>query len=274
MRASLLLIVFFIIFGLFLWSTLSGALFFLSLLAFTVFIIISIYYHDIAVLFFLGARGIRASSSQDDFALASKQESYKLSISQPNLYFYNGTLGRAFVLQNGKTISLVIDKLLLEKLNKDDFSALCFLLLLQTKKGMAKKRSRILFILGFISWLVHSFTGLAVRLIPGKEIKQSFFWLTNYLLQPLLSFLFQVLLGDSYFKKLEQLLSEFTSEFALIKNLGLKLELPTYLKSLPSRKLLELLSIQKSQSYQTILSLECLPHEFDILFTEKGQIRD
>lgn len=274
MRAAFLLIVIFMVFGLFFWASLSGALFFLSLLALLVFLLISVGYYDSALLFFLGARAIRESSGQQNFIQASKQEAYKLSVPIPNLYFYNGNLNRSFVIQRGKTVSLILEKSLLTSLNDEELSAICFLLLLQVKKGLAKKRSLATFILGFNAWMVHSVVAVIVRLIPGKEIKQSFCWLFNFLLQPWLTFLFNNMIGEGYFKKLENFLKEFPVENARIKTLGLKLDLPEHMKSLPSRKLVELMAIQKNQHFQIILSLESLPHEWDMFFRDKGLLSD
>ncbi|MGE3611257.1 MAG: hypothetical protein AB7I27_16815 [Bacteriovoracaceae bacterium] len=260
--------------GLFFYATLSGALFFVALLVLGIFLVISGAYYDSAVLFLLGARGIRASNDNSELSTTSKQVAYNFSLPQPRLYFYNGNLGRAFVLQKGRTISLVLDKELLNSLNKEELFAICFILLIQVKKGLAKKRSRALFFIGMNAWIVHSFTGLIARVLPNKEIKQSLYWFINYLLQPYLMFLSVNLIGMGYFKKLEGLLSHFPQELKKNKLMGLKLNTASFLDSLSSRKLLELMSIQKSQNFQLILSLETLPHEFDYIFREIGLVHD
>ena len=265
MRISLLLILFYSLVGLFLWVTLSGALFLLGAFFYFVLLVISIGYSDTAVLFFLGARELRSSDVQV-FCEASSQEAYKLSVPRPKLYFYNGTLERAFILQNKQNLSLVLSKTLLDTCTQDDLTAICFELLLQVKKGMAPKRTRVMFFLGLISWISHSIVSLFLLLIPMKEFRQASDWFLNYLLHPWLNFLFGLVLSEKYFKKLQTYLQEFPLEREKLIRVGLRLRKADQLYSLPSRKLIELTSVTRSRSFQNILALEFLPHEWDFLF--------
>jgi hypothetical protein len=265
MRISLLLTIFYIFLGLFLWVTLSGALFALSAVIYFVLLVIAIGYSDTAVLFFLGARELRSSDVQIFFE-ASSQEAYKLSVPQPKLYFYNGTLERAFILQNKQNLSLVISKTLIDTCSHDDLAAICFELLLQVKRGMAPKRTRVMFFLGLISWIAHTIVSLFLLLIPMKEFRQASDWFLNYLLHPWLNFLFGMVLSEKYFRKLASHLQDFPIEKEKLKRVGLRLRKADQLHSLPSRKLIELTSVTRSRSFQNILALEFLPHEWDFLF--------
>jgi hypothetical protein len=265
MRISLLLTIFYLFLGLFLWVTLSGALFALAASIYFVLLVIAIGYSDTAVLFFLGARELRSSDVQIFFE-ASSQEAYKLSVPQPKLYFYNGTLERAFILQNKQSLSLVLSKSLLDTCGEDELTAICFELLLQVKKGMAPKRTRVMFFLGLISWIAHTIVSLFLLLIPVKEVRQASDWFLNYLLHPWLSFLFGLILSESYFRKLALHLQDFPLEKEKLKRVGLRLRKADQLYSLPSRKLIELTSVTRSRSFQNILTLEFLPHEWDFLF--------
>lgn len=265
MRISLLLTTFYVFLGLFLWVTISGALLTLSMVIYLVLLVIAIGYSDTAVLFFLGARELRSSYVQIFFE-ASSQEAYKLSVPRPKLYFYNGTLERAFILQNKQNLSLVISKTLIDTCSYDDLAAICFELLLQVKKGMAPKRTRVMFLLGLISWIAHTIVSLFLLLIPMKEFRQASDWFLNYLLHPWLNFLFGLVLSEKYFRKLASHLQDFPLEKEKLKRVGLRLRKADQLHSLPSRKLIELTSVSRSRSFQNILALEFLPHEWDFLF--------
>lgn len=265
MRATLTLFVVFLILAVFLWVTSSGALFVLGMLFWLLLLVITVAYSDVALLYLLGAREVRASDEKIFFEAAA-QEAYKLSLSTPRLYFYNGTLERSFILQKGRTTSLVLSKELLEKCSGPEMKAICFEMLLQVKRGMASKRTKAMFLLGLVTWLTHSVIGVLVSLIPFKEFRKTIYWFLNYLLHPFLSFMFSMILGKRYFKKLERYLADFPLEKELLDQVGLKLRKPFSYYSTPSRKLMELTSINKSKNFQSILALEFLPHEWDYLF--------
>jgi hypothetical protein len=269
MRATLFILLGLSFIGLFLWATLSGALFFFGCLIWLIFIIITIGYADTMVLFLLGAREVRSSDEKEFFEAAS-QEAYKLSVPMPRLYFYNGSLERAFVLQNRDTVSIILNKGLLEKSTPDELRAISFELLLQVKKGMASKRTKSMFLLGFISWILHSIMGMILSVLPFKDIRRAADWFFNYLMNPVLEVLFKFVMGDGYFKKLQVLLAEYPHEKEMLEKVGLKLRKPYSYYSLPSRKLLELSSLYKSRHFQSIMALEFLPHEWDYLFSTSG----
>lgn len=268
MRATLFILLGLSFIGLFLWVTLSGALFLFGVMAWLAIAVITIGYYDTMVLFLLGARELRSSDEKDFFEAAS-QEAYKLAVSMPRLYFYNGSLERAFVLQGRDAISIILNKALLEKSSKDELRAISFELLLQVKKGMARKRTKSMFILGFTSWIIHSFFGVILALIPFQDVKRAADWFINYLLNPILELFFRIMMGEGYFKKLSHLLSEYPGERELLARVGLKLRKPYSYYSIPSRKLLELSSIYKSRHFQSIMALEFLPHEWDYLFVNE-----
>lgn len=268
MRAVLILLISMALLGLFLWIFLSGALLVFASFAFLLLVVISVGYTDTMLLFMLGAREVRSSDEKILFEAAS-QEAYKLGVSQPRVYFYNGLLERAFVFQSGQSISLVLNKSLIQKSTGDELRAICFELLLQTKKGMAKKRTRAMFYLGLIAWLVHALFGLILKLIPARDIKKSAEWFLNYLIYPVLDFLFRIIIGEKYFKKLEHYLTEYPLEKERLDNVGLKLRTPYTYNSLPSRKILEFFSVERSKTFQNILALEFLPHEWDYLFKSR-----
>lgn len=269
MRSTFLLILGLIIIGLFLWVTLSGAFLVLGFVLWLLLIIISTGYPDTMVLYLLGAREVRSSDEKDFFEAAS-HEAYKLAVPMPRLYFYNGSLDRAFVLQNRQSCSIILNKSLLEKFTSSELKAICFELLLQVKKGMAPKRTRSMFLLGILSWVVRSLTRLILAIIPFKDLRKSVDLVLNYFLHPVLDMGFKLILGESYFKKLSLVLSHFPEESELLIRVGLKLKKPLAYYSLPSRKLLEFSSINKSHHFQHIIALEFLPHEWDYLFVNEG----
>lgn len=268
MRATFFLLLSLVFFGLFLWVIFSGALFFLGSLALLILTVITIGYQDTLLLFLLGAREVRSSDEKKFFEAAS-QESYKLAVSMPRLYFYNGSLERAFIFQTRYNNSIVLSKSLLEKASGEELNAICFELLLQVKKGMASKRTRSMFFLGLFAWIIHSISGLFINLIPVKDIRKSANWFLNYLVHPVMDFLFKIIMGEKYFKKLETLLSHYPQEKELLERVGLKLRRPYSYYSLPSRKLLELHSVNRSRHFQNIMALEFLPHEWDYLFKSR-----
>jgi hypothetical protein len=269
MRATFLLLLSFITIGLFLWANLSGASFIMGVLIWLIILIITVGYPDTMVLFLLGAREVRSSDEKDFFSAAS-HEAYKLSVSMPRLYFYNGSLERAFVLQNRQSISIILNKSLLEKCTSSELKAICFELLLQVKKGMASKRTKSMFLLGFFAWMTHALIGLIFYFLPFRDLKKSADWVLNYLLHPVLDLMFKFVMGERYFKKLSGVLSNFPEEREMLYRVGMKLRKPDSYYSLPSRKLMELSAINKSRNFQNITALEFLPHEWDYLFVSEG----
>jgi hypothetical protein len=265
MRITFLLLFLTLLGGLFLWQTFSGALFIVFLLIYLIMLIVTVGYSDTATLFFLGAREVR-SSDEAAFYQAASQEAYKLAVPLPRLYFYNGSLDRAFVLQDKQNISLVLNKSLLEVCHVEELSAICFELLLQVKKKMASKRTKIMFLVGLTSWFAHQLSGLFLLLVPSEAFRRSLNLLLTYLLQPWLSLMFKITMGRKYFRRLENFLHDYHDEEALLKQVGLKISVLPQFSSLPSRKMLELSSIEKSRHFQNILSLEFLPHEWDYIF--------
>lgn len=272
MRVNFILLLATLVLGLFLWVTLSGALLVLACIFLLFLIVITIGYPDKAILFFLGAREVR-SRDEAVFYKTASQEAYKLAVSMPHLYFYNGSVERGFVLQNKNVTSIILAKNLLHTVNEAELHAICFELLLQVKKGMASKRTKVMFLLGTCSWMSHSIVGVFARLIPMREVKEALDWVLNYLLHPLLDFLFRMTLGHGYFRKLMGFIEEYPFEKELLLKLGLKLRAPDDLYSLPSRKLQEFASASRSRHYQNILAMEFLPHEWDFFYGKEGMIR-
>ncbi|MES2528302.1 MAG: hypothetical protein V4598_14540 [Bdellovibrionota bacterium] len=272
MRVNLILLLSTLIFGLFLWVTLSGASLALGFLFLLFLLVITIGYPDKAILFYLGAREVRSRDEALFFKTAS-QEAYKLAVNMPHLYFYNGSVERGFVLQNKNVTSIILSKNLLHTVDESELHAICFELLLQVKKGMASKRTKVMFLLGSCSWISHSLVSLFARLFPLREVKEALDWILNYLLHPLLDFLFSITLGQGYFKKLSSYLGDYPYEKELLLKLGLKLREPESVYSLPSRKLHEFSAVSRSRHYQNILAMEFLPHEWDYFFSKEGLTR-
>ena len=268
MRVTLFLLILNCLLGAILWVTLSGALLIIGFIILLMFIVVSIGYSDTAILFFLGAREVR-SADEADFHAAAVQEAYKLSVPRPRLYYYNGTLERAFVLQNKKSISLVLSKDLIDVCTKDELAAICFELLLQVKKNLAIKRTKVMFLIGMATWLSYGSVELLIKIVPNNDFKQSMNWLMYYLLHPWLDLMFKLTLGEKYFKKLEFLLKDYPNENDLLQKVGSKLKKNNEIYSLSSRKLIEFASANKSRHYQNIITLEHLPQEWDLLFDSK-----
>lgn len=272
MRVTVILLLSALVLGLFLWVTLSGASLVLAALFLLFLVVATLGYPDKSILFFLGAREVR-SRDQAVFFKTASQEAYKLAIPMPHLYFYSGSVDRAFVLQNKNSVSIILAKNLLDSVSESELHAICFELLLQVKKGMASKRTKVMFLLGSCSWICHSFVSIISRLIPVKEAKEALDWILNFFLHPVLDLLFKLTLGQNYFRRLTGFINEYPQEKELLDKLGLKLREPESIYSLPSRKLLEFSSASKSRHFQNILALEFLPHEWDYFFANEGQGR-
>ncbi len=272
MRVTTFIIFITCLLSLLLWVFLSGALYFFGLVVLIFFLIITIGYTDTAILFFMGAREIK-SRDEHQFHASAMQEAYKLAVPLPNLYFYNGALERAFILQSGKSISLIFSKNLLEICTKDELSAICFELLLQARVNMASKRTKVMFVVGLFSWLSHSVLGLLINIIPVKEIRQSLMWFMYYFLQPWVEVIFKATLGEKYFRKLESLMKKYPFENELLMKFGSKLRKRDDIYSLASRKIIEFSSLSKNRHYQNIITLEFLPHEWDLIFDSRMEAR-
>ena len=272
MRVTFLLTLIFVLLLISTWVTLSGIFFILGCLFTFFLLVLTIGYADTAILFYLGAREVR-STDEPAFFKAASQEAYKLAIRMPKLYFYNGTLERGYILESRHSYSIVVNKALLESCRQEELDAICFELLLQVKQGMAGKRTKVMFMLGTMSWLSHSILSLVMRIIPSKEARQAADWFLGFLLHPMMSFLFSLTLGEAYFKKLKGFIAVYPVEDEQIMRLGLKLRKPQTLYSLPSRKMIELSSVTRNTHFQNILALEFLPHEWDSLFMNEERIR-
>lgn len=267
MRINFILFLFCLLFGLFLWVSLSGALLLLGSLFLLLFIVITLGYSDKAVLFFLSAREIK-SNDEPIFHHAAATEAYKLRVPIPSLYFYDGALERAFVLQNRKEISLILSKRLMQTSSAQDLGPICFELLLQAKKGIAPKRTKVMFVIGMISWFFHSVMALILKPFRKREVIEASDMILNYLLHPWLEMMFKISMGQNYFKKLKVFLEDYPHEFSQLKFTAMKWEKPSALYSLPSRKMIELSSVTKNRRFQNMLAIEILPHEWDTLFQE------
>jgi hypothetical protein len=272
MRINFVLLLGFTLVVLFIWTMFSGALLVTAFVLLAFCTVVAMGYPDTTILYILGAREVR-SGDEPLFFEAAAQEAYKLGVPLPHLYFYNGSFERGFVLQNSRTVSLVLSRSLLQHAHPPELSAICFELLLQVKKGMAKKRTKVMFLLGAKSWLVHALARIVTAFIPNKEISLASGWVVNYLLHPWLSFMFKLTMGKRYFKKLQNLLSDFPHEKDLMEQVILKLRKPDEINHLPSKKMMELSSTQRSRHFQNILALELLPHEWDYLPTSQEMIR-
>ena len=273
MRVTLFLFLISLLLGSILWASLSGIMLLIGSAILLFFIVISIGYTDTAILFILGAREVR-SADEADFHAASTQEAYKLAVLRPRLYYYNGSLERAFVLQNKKSISLVMSKELLEICNKDELAAICFDLLIQVKKNLAVKRTKVMFVIGVASWLSHALVDVLTKIVPMKEFSKAMNWLMYFLVHPWLDLFFKFSLGDSYFKKLASLIKEYPYENDILEKVGAKLRTNNEIYSFSSRKLIQFSSVHRSRHYQNIVTLEFLPHEWDLIFLSKMESRD
>jgi Zn-dependent protease with chaperone function len=268
MRITFLLIALILLGYLFVWVTFSGFFFYLGLFLITLFTVISVGYVDTALLFFLGAREVKHNDAEGFYAAAT-QEAYKLATALPRLYLYNGKLERAFVLENQKSLSLVLGRELIKICTQEELSAICFELLLQVKKGQAAKRTKVMFLIGVFGWFVHATIGWLYRIIPFPEFRHSLNWLANYLIVPWIDFLFRFSLGEKYFRQLYLYLQDFPIENEILKQVGSKIRKTSEIYSLPSRKYIEFASRAKNSYFHNILIIEFLPHEWDFLFELK-----
>lgn len=248
------------------WMFFSGIGFVFISFATLVFVVITWGYSDSAILFFLGAREVK-SIEESKFHGASIQEAYKLAVPRPQLYSYNGSLDRAFVIQNGQRVSLVVAREVLDSCSQDELSAICFELLLQVKKNMASKRTKAMYLIGALTWGGQLIINSLSKLIPLKEFKVSLYWLAHYLSKPWLDMLFKFTIGEKFFVKLEKHLRDYPRENELLMNVGGKINRVAELNSFSSRKIIEFSTLNRSSQYQCIMAIEFLPHEWDMLFS-------
>jgi hypothetical protein len=228
-------------------------------------LVITVFYTDAALLFFLGARGIKRAD-EAKFHLASAQEAYKLALPVPRLYFYNGSFDRAFVFEARGDISLVLSKDLLDNCTSEEIAAICFSLLLQVKKNLVKKRNKTIFIMTFIAWISNGLIEMIGQLLKIKYVRLSLNWLSNFLLKPWLDFFYKISLGERYFLQIKKALMDYPIEAEMLKKVAGKINRPDEIDSFSSRKLLEYSAIGKNRHFQRIINIELLPHEWDYIF--------
>jgi len=237
----------------------------LSLLSICFLLIVTVLYTDAALLFFLGARGIKRAD-EAKFHLASAQEAYKLALPVPRLYFYNGSFDRAFVFQARGDISLVLSKDLLDNCTSDEIAAICFSLLLQVKKNLVKKRNKTIFIMTFVSWISNGIIETIGQVLKISYVKISLDWLSNFLLKPWLDFFYKISLGERHFLQVKKALMDYPIEAEMLKKVSGKINRPEEIDSFSSRKLLEYSALGKNRHFQRIINIELLPHEWDYIF--------
>lgn len=269
MRINFFLLLLSTVLALILWVTLSGALAVIAGLILAFFIMVVLFYADKSVLFFLGAREVKSTAAVD-FSQAAVQQAYKLGVPVPGLYFYDGAFERAFILENRRSLSLVLSKQVLSSSNPEDLEAICFELLIQARDGLASKRTRLMFMVGFFSWLTHSILRIVLRPFRSRDASVAGNLVVNYFLYPWTDLLFRLCLGKGYYKRLQNSLKAYPREWELLKRVGLKLNGGEILGSLPSRKLMEYSASGRSTQLQNILAIEVLPHEWDFIF--KGNV--
>jgi hypothetical protein len=273
MRVTLFLFLLTGLLAFILWVATHGAFFAFGALILGLFIVITIGYQGAAILFFLGAREVKGTE-EEQFYSAAIQEAYKLAVPQPRLYFYNGTLERAFVLQNRNEINLVLSKELIDICSGEELSAICFELLIQVKKNLASKRTKVMFLVGMYSWIGQGIGEILAKIFPVKELRQSINWLFYYFMSPWIHVFFKFTMGGKYFKKLEDSLQDYPLEKNLIMKVVSKLNRPGEIYSDSMRKLMEVSALSKSLQYRSIIALEFLPHEWDFLFKKEMSPRD
>jgi hypothetical protein len=223
---------------------------------------------DRAILFFLGAREVR-SGDQPQYFEAASQEAYKLSLPQPKIFVYEGSLERGFILQNRNQLSLVLSRSFLTKMNLPELSGVCFSLLLQAKKKLVHKRTKAMFITGTISWVFNNFASLVAVVVPEKNSKKVIHAVFDFFLIPGLRLIFDVILGKSYFRQFSTYLNEYPNDYNSLQVAGMKLERCSEIYSFPSRRIYEFSVSTRRNSYKNILFLELLPHEWDYLFLKQ-----
>ena len=263
MRVSFFLFLFFTALVVLGWAFLSGwvlgVFYFLLVTGLLVFINAT----DKILLLLLGSREIKFEY-EEELTNRVAQIAYKLGIRPPKLYFYNGVLDRAFILQCGQRISLVYSKNLLDICSDEEVEAVSFELLIQAKNNLARKRSLTLGIIGIVSWISQGFVGSIKKMIPSKRVGEVLNWLIYYAIHPWFMVAFRLMFGWSSLRKVNAQLASYESEAILIDHVKRKINYPDDLYSLPMKKFIELTLINKNPHFQNVLALEFLPHEWDI----------
>jgi hypothetical protein len=152
-------------------------------------------------------------------------------------------------------------------------AAICFELLLQVKKNLARKRTKMMMMVGMVSWMSHGVIEGLAKIIQIKEFRYVMNLLMYYLIHPWISFIFKIILGKKYFKKLGAILQDYPKECDSLQKVGLKLKATNEIYSLSSRKIIEFSSVNKNRHFQNIMTLEFLPHEWDLIFDPKLEAR-
>lgn len=257
----------------FIWVTFSGFKV-LALFLICVFIGILILTHcDLLILLFIGAREIQ----DDDYPILAQivsQEAYKLSVLKPKLFFYHGHIDRAFVFHQGRRIHLVLGKSLLQSYSEFELRAIVFELLLQAKKKMASKKTKMTFMLIFLMGIIHFVVSMLFKILPFPRLKQAIMWFIFYSIYPPLEVIFKLVIGQGYFKKLSSYLQNFQVESENWEAVKSRLSSPDVMKSLSYKKLMIFFNLSHRDSFQNIFVLESLPHEWDALtgLSEKSSV--
>jgi len=262
MVSWLLLGLFFTTFFSILLSLFTGWILIISMIIVLVSSVIMIYYLDRVTLSFLSARPTTLQENEKVFRAANLQ-AYKLETISPEIYYYHGTIKRAFVLQHGKRISLLLHEDLISDSSDEELGALFFSLLVQVKKGFAKKRTRIMFLIGLIAWGGTETANILGTLLPGKNSRKNCYLAFMYLFSPISSVLFKVGLGRSFFDQMILSLSSYSQESEEFQRYLKKIKTIFLQPSFTTKSLQLYLATQKSTNLQIQVILENLPHEWE-----------
>lgn len=221
-------------------------------------------YPDKFLLHFLQAREITETEFPFAHQVASNQ-AFKLRLSAPQVYTYNGFFHRAFAFSSGKRSVLVIERTVLTTVSKEELEALLFSLGLQIKDGIAKKSTFALLSLA-VCWVPYlKMMGL------WKSPPQLLGWLGQFIVSPAASLLHRVGYNQMTCQKFLNHLSFFPYEESRLQDLNGRFDQPKLHLSVARDLTFRAGAASHGPREQMILALEAATHLMDYLSVISGE---
>lgn len=230
----------------------------LALFLLFVFAVMANLYPEKLLLHFLQAR----ETTESEFLLAhqvASNQSFKLRLTTPQIYTYNGFFHRAFALSARRRAIFVVERGILDHASKEELEALWFSMALQIKDRSAKSSTFALL-------------GMAVCWVPYLKLMQLWRdppivmgWIGQFMVAPVANLLHHVGYGEAKCQKFLGHLAQFPHEESRLRELNGRLTQPRLYSSVARD-----LSFRASAAYhgpreQMILALESAAHPLDFL---------
>ena len=215
-------------------------------------------YPDKFLLHFLQAR----ETSETEFPLAHQvagNQAFKLRIPAPQIFTYNGFFHRAFAFAVGKRSVFVVEKKVLNNVNKEELEALWFALALQVKENSATRSTFAL--LGMAVWWMPYLKLVSLWRTPPPVMG----WIGQFMVAPVATQLHRLGINQLSCQRFLRRLAEYPHEEARLRELNERFQQPRLHLSVESDFTYRASAASHGPREQMILAIEAATHPLDYL---------